>query len=481
MLSLTFIGHQSWAIEADDTLILLDPVLLSTFGHAEWIAFPVYPKRTVMLDRISRPAAVLLSHEHLDHFHLPSLNTIDRDVPILVGPLMPDCVVHSIQTLGFDVQRMRHNVPIEIGRIVVEAFGAGFGTVFWEQRVTQFHFHNTTDPRASAYIAVDAAVNDGYVQSIALGTRPSPRAVVLSNNSQIAPRGALSARSNLFDVPAPRGRFPGLQLLHGLLVTGAAGFGPSTAVVLCGNGFATERFGPFLFSDNRLLATQARAMTEADVEVFGPWPGERLDVTSARVESHSADWIQCDHAATERLRELNVRHDRHAAFLPLAPMPIKLPEPRIERTLADELAMLARHMMSSPMCRLALNVDEHLSGPLGSRRIALRLFNGDDVRAFCLDVNRAAFIAMPVTECNPQCMPFGIDLYLSDFLGLFDGSLQVWDVIGAASRAWFMGDIYHNWQTALFEIYGEQVRPDLAGKVYGRAIDRLRRVTDAVP
>jgi hypothetical protein len=42
-------------------------------------------------------------------------------------------------------------------------------------------------------------------------------------------------------------------------------------------------------------------------------------------------------------------------------------------------------------------------------------------------------------------------------------------------RSWFVGGPYENWMSFLFGHYGEQVRPDLAARVFEGAMRRMRQ------
>ena len=72
-MELVFLGHQSWLVRKNETTILIDPLLCDTFGADPVAGFRIYPPRTVDPKGIGPVTAVFLSHEHSDHFDLPSL------------------------------------------------------------------------------------------------------------------------------------------------------------------------------------------------------------------------------------------------------------------------------------------------------------------------------------------------------------------------------------------------------------------------
>lgn len=76
--SIHWLGHATVAITDSATTVLTDPVLTSRVAHLRRRRGP-----DPMADPV-RPDAVLLSHLHADHTHLPSLALLDTDVPLVV-------------------------------------------------------------------------------------------------------------------------------------------------------------------------------------------------------------------------------------------------------------------------------------------------------------------------------------------------------------------------------------------------------------
>ena len=88
-ITLTWIGHSTFLINLEGTTILTDPVF------SEKIGFSVLGLATVGLRRFVPPAfqmhelpkldLVLVSHAHMDHYDVPSLEKLPRDVPIIMA------------------------------------------------------------------------------------------------------------------------------------------------------------------------------------------------------------------------------------------------------------------------------------------------------------------------------------------------------------------------------------------------------------
>ena len=76
MASVLYVGHATTLIEIDGVRLLTDPLLRRHVGHLQ---------RLVPLgEALPPPDAVLLSHLHADHVHLPSLRSLGQSMPLLV-------------------------------------------------------------------------------------------------------------------------------------------------------------------------------------------------------------------------------------------------------------------------------------------------------------------------------------------------------------------------------------------------------------
>src|SRR5271155_5354332 len=75
---IVFLGHATTLIELDGVVLLTDPLLRGRVLHLRRQVPPV--------DRglVANPAAVLVSHLHLDHLDLPSLRHLGRATPLVV-------------------------------------------------------------------------------------------------------------------------------------------------------------------------------------------------------------------------------------------------------------------------------------------------------------------------------------------------------------------------------------------------------------
>lgn len=484
-MHLTFVGHQTWHISDGRHSVLLDPVVCRAFGPTG-VPFEVWPPRDVDTTAMPAPTALILSHEHLDHFHLPSLARLDRDIPLYTGMTVPAAVTEAIEALGFTVHRRDFTEPLLIGDLEITLYPAGATTMFWESRVVQPLIRLAG--AGGAFIGVDADLSDTYLTHLEHGTVPLPDMAIVSNNSQSVPYGAPSTDTNLLPgLDGPHQRATGLHVLHSLLEVYLAPLTGVPHVALCGNGFTAPLapHGPFLYGDHRALAEHANALQHV-FTVHGPRPGDVLTLAADGTVTHStASWITPDLEAETALT------DKLAAFLddgpqqvaPVATTAALDPDTwdQADRLLTAELPRLARALLTTRTGTLALGMGDYLAGePLGSQRLALRLLDPPgrpgQAQVWMWDITGPTFVRQDEPTSREQDMarvPFGLELFHQDMIALLEGRAQIWDIMGGSSQGWHVGDPLDSPVYAFLGAYGEHQRPDLAAACYTRSLAEL--------
>ena len=102
-------GHAFWIVQCDSIRILFDPVFSDPFEQGTVTACP---SRAFISD-IPEYDLVYISHRHLDHFHIPTLKRIKKDVPILIPN--DELTILSIKQLGFtNIHIMTPFIPYHI-------------------------------------------------------------------------------------------------------------------------------------------------------------------------------------------------------------------------------------------------------------------------------------------------------------------------------------------------------------------------------
>lgn len=125
MLECTYLGWQSWMFETETSCILVDPLLFDDIGHG-----PVgttsrhlfWPPRAVCTGLFPSLDGIFITHEHEDHFNLPSLNLVDRSVPIAVSAASSAAVTAALKALGFAPIPVVGGASTEFHSLLVETF-----------------------------------------------------------------------------------------------------------------------------------------------------------------------------------------------------------------------------------------------------------------------------------------------------------------------------------------------------------------------
>ncbi len=123
MFELTFLGHQGWQIAGGGATVLLDPLLCDGFGHdPHGHGFDVFPPRHLDFARCPPIDAVLFSHEHEDHFNVPSLERLDRRIPIRLSARSSSAARRILDELGFSVRLIQPGEPFAVRNLAVLPF-----------------------------------------------------------------------------------------------------------------------------------------------------------------------------------------------------------------------------------------------------------------------------------------------------------------------------------------------------------------------
>jgi L-ascorbate metabolism protein UlaG (beta-lactamase superfamily) len=106
---LTWVGHSTVALDLAGVRLITDPLLTGRVAHL---------RRHVTLDEadISGVDAVLISHVHLDHLHVPSLRLLPHGIPLIV----PAGAGGLVRGRGFaDVRETRVGDTTRLGAVEI--------------------------------------------------------------------------------------------------------------------------------------------------------------------------------------------------------------------------------------------------------------------------------------------------------------------------------------------------------------------------
>jgi L-ascorbate metabolism protein UlaG (beta-lactamase superfamily) len=109
--SVTWLGHSCALIRLDGVCIATDPVLRDRIFHLR-------RKTPIDLDALDGVDAVLVSHLHFDHLDVPSLDRLDRAVPLV----LPAGAGDLLRRRGFrDVREVVAGEEVDVGGLRMRA------------------------------------------------------------------------------------------------------------------------------------------------------------------------------------------------------------------------------------------------------------------------------------------------------------------------------------------------------------------------
>ena len=201
-MKVTLLGHASVLVEMDGATCLMDPVFSDPFEDG---AVASCPKREVAADKLPRLDLIAISHQHLDHFDIPTLAQLPRNCDVLCPK--DKAIVYVLDKLGFNkVRPTASGVNIKFPRFElfttqssvtnVTEFGVVFkdrSGVFWNQVDTvlmpsTIRATVTAAGRTDLLFAMYASQNFGFFENKSGGFPDASHAMNLTNIASINPR-----------------------------------------------------------------------------------------------------------------------------------------------------------------------------------------------------------------------------------------------------------------------------------------------------
>ena len=196
VFSTTFLGHQGWMFQTPNTAVLVDPLLCEDFGHAHALGYRVWPPRVWTTGALPPIDAVVLSHEHDDHFDIPSLAKLARTIPIYLSVRSSTAARTILETMGFTVHALVPGVPVQLGDLEVLPFaGDHVGTSTGDEWDTLPFLVRSTEGHGSLFSMVDIPITQLHVEWAA-GEVDAPGTRELDQQRDgLEPHGRLSRRA----------------------------------------------------------------------------------------------------------------------------------------------------------------------------------------------------------------------------------------------------------------------------------------------
>ncbi|MFO0651133.1 MAG: MBL fold metallo-hydrolase [Polyangiales bacterium] len=435
MFSTTFLGHQGWVCSHEGSTLLIDPLLRAEFGLGSDIC-RVYPPREWSHDAPLRVSAVLLTHEHEDHFDVGSLCRIDRGVPVLLSALSSSAAETILRELGFSVQRVHAGDVVTVGSLRVSCFSADHvetnNSDEWD--VLQFLVADTAgDGSLCSY--VDAHMTPDTVAAVR--ARCARRGLwAVTNNTTVWPFVS-AGRVTRTDPP-----FDTLALASEFVTTEARlrwQWEPPAGMLVTGGGFAFADKQEWL---NRNVFTAdseriARAVAELlpGQAVFAPSPGTTVRMQQGSVVGvdPATPWLSAAPRASWPDRtyhgdvSLMEDYDPRCGRSDLA-------ESELHEVLR-ELEDFARALYGGPTFRAICSADaRRIDGRKPGFAIVLR-GGGDALHTLEYDPTGCRFVRVDCDDAAAEYL-YGIECWGSDLHAVLCGTMGPLGIVYGGSRIW---------------------------------------------
>lgn len=452
-MKLTMIGHESWSLQAGNTHVLIDPVLGCGFGSDAGRQFTIIPARSVYLQRMPAVDGIVLTTEHLQHFHPASLRRLSSDhghllkrKVVYVPELFPSAAEAIIRACGYEVRRVDTQTEFVIGSLSLRFYMPYTEVLFWDSRVASLHVEY--QGREAVFIQSDTRIADAYFADVNSGAVVWPQVMVMTNNFQGSGAQGPIGLDNLLPVPDQRyTRVSGLRLLDEVVRKPMRRLNQVPTLILAGNGYR-DPLGKMhhLWSNFELAEICSELSLLRAVHSLAP--GESFDVARVRL-GKPADWIR----ASEESTEPRPAEGRSRA--------VALDAKRIKVHL-DEMV---RTWLITRYGQVLMSQSDYLGHPVGPCRAVLQLTRDEGIdQQWLLDVSRVEFIEVPTEGIKAiKRYPYGIRVNHDDFCRMLLGELQIWELINLSASQWYVCDRYESPLAFWLEYYSEQVD-------YGRAL-----------
>lgn len=469
--AITFIGHQSWLVDVDGTTILVDPVLTESFGHSDRLRFEIYPAREVDIQRVPQIDAVVVTNEHLDHFHLPSLLKLPGHVKILFPRMMPRVCVDALLAAGRDVDLVAFGETVRVANAELCFLPGADGAPIWENRVASLYIRSTNSRSGGVYIQSDTAVSKPNSALLC-----SPEVFIATHNGQVPPAGHLGAFDNMLPlVTQEASEVIGLRLLHGVLHQVTDNFDHVPFVAFSGGGYiqVPPKHGEFLWGDFEQLADIANQLS-LTTKVLGLRPGQTATMNDTSAVVTNADWIRASEPSVpvpksepNDLGEPDITED-------VPPLFDAVLTDADRSLILAELKVMAPFMMQSKLGRHLITQNTYLESALGPHRFVFHLrgfqarsHRDSGTRVFGLNMNKGRFEELPLDlrECLFS-VPAGMDVNAADLLAVLRGKIHMWELAVSRLRQWYLCERFDSPVGFLYGYFSEQVRPEIAKELY---------------
>jgi hypothetical protein len=305
MFGATFLGHQGWLFSAGDARVLVDPILTGDFCDAGNVG-QIFPPRQFDFERFPRINAVIITHEHNDHFAIPTLHRIDRKIPVFMSARSSVAARLILGEMGFQVTPLAPGDVVRAGLLEFHAFSPDHrNTDNYDEWDVLPYLVRDRDGHGNFFTHVDAEPDDqAYEAMRAVAASPALWACTNNTSNWSFTKAGFVQQEPVADSAA----------LTQLFLTQYAAiqhcWGSPAGVLCCGGGvqFTGERewLNRNVFTASSERACAAIAEVVADRLALAPTPGQTVQMVSGKIDrvlsgteylrsARRADWPSRDY------------------------------------------------------------------------------------------------------------------------------------------------------------------------------------------
>jgi hypothetical protein len=472
----TFLGHQGWAFQTERAFVLVDPLLHAEFGHAQALDYEVYPPRHLAHAKIPAVSAVILTHEHDDHFDLPSLALIARDVPIYLSSRSSSAARGVLADMGFTVHPLVPGVSIKLEDLELTPFTGDHVTVNCGDEWDALPFLvRHTGGAGSFFTMVDLTLTEQHV-AWAAAKSMRPGLVAWTNNALdwTYMTDYLNDRAQ-----GTQQCFVTMGMGHKLIETA---WGTPAAMMMCANGFSFR--GDSKWLDDRVFCVDMSAVCAQMSNVYKKEtfvqarPGQTFVMAAGKLKSTApcTPWLETAPVANWPSRtKTNANEIRDYAP---ATKRVRL-EPGELAALGALLDGFARDLVGGAVFRglCSLLATETERAP--TFMFALR--DGDAEHRFVYDLPGCRFVAADATP--RETILAGLACHATDLYAVLRGELGPIALTFGRARLWNALP-----QRFAFDIFGELARvshplrnPAQTARTYARLREGTATIAPVIP
>lgn len=435
MMRITFLGHQGWHFENEGRGLMLDPILESIGnGRAK---LPIWPARRLDFGKFGPIEAVIVSHEHADHFSLETLAALPKPCRIYLSDLSSSAMECVISEMGFEVRRFGALQPFTVCGLRITALPGLYNLL--EPDAYALLFENASG--ASFLTSIDTIPHPDVFKW--LSAHCPARTLDNLTNNFIEPRHAL--------VKDPTSFSKSKQIVAANAVEFADSFKPRRAVI-SGQGWCFGKSKSALnhsyFSANNRWLARSLLELAPKVEWFEGVPGMRCSLSGGECSLDQAPLVGAldypDRSFDPSVVEVA---EPYPPWSEITEIPVDRMN-RLRTFVTTELGATVSAHAPKLMERLYYLKMQSAGMKEISATIALVLRNGSMRAVFEFDYGRLRFEEI---VSGGECAA-GVEMWASDLELIVDAEEEAFSIYESAIKPWsFVGDLIP--ESALNELF----------------------------